>query len=371
MTALHLANQPPVDGHGVGTRMASPWWRVSPAVQRTVWHRDLHACAFCSFRAGRYQEVVVTGGNARDVDGMVTACLFCHQCLHLPLVTAMDSGVLIWFPEMSQAQLNHVAREIYLARISPATADRARAILDWLLRRREAATSRLGTSAPQELAARLAAPGAERADVLPPDLEAGLRLLPMDRRILTEHELQYNQFPQILAYWRSANGPYAHGAPHPWLDAFEQAVSAAATAGDAHDRYVPPARTTPAPAATHASLSAKLLRDAATFFQNLARENDTIEEQMQTNARVYRQVADLLEADPMTTIGEVSADAGIDDNRVCTLAVRLLGDAAAFFDAVGQQNQPLAEQMAENASVYRQLAQLLQDDPLGSPAPDA
>lgn len=363
MTALHLANQPPAADHGVGTRMASPWWHVSPAVQRTVWNRDLHACVFCGFRAGRYQQVVVTGGNARDVDGMVTACLFCHQCLHLPLVSAMDSGVLIWFPEMTQAQLHHVARELYMARISRGSADRAAAILDWLLKRRQAAIDRLGTCSAAELSARLAAAGPRRIDVLSPDLEAGLRLLPADRRILNEQELRYNQFPQILAYWRSAQGPYAQRGAYPWLDAFEQAVGAS-TAPD-REQYIAPAPKDPAPAATHASLAAKLLRDAATFFDNIGRENDALEEQMQSNALVYRQVADLLEVDPVMSLGDINPGAGLDDNRVCTVGVRLLQDAATFFDNVGQQNPPLSEQMKDNARVYHEVAQRLQDEPLG------
>ncbi len=366
MTALHLANNPPAEARGVGTGMASPWWQVSPAVQRTVWHRDLHTCTFCGFRAERYQEVVVLGGNARDVDGMVTACQFCHQCLHLRLVSDMDSGALIWFPEMSQAQLHHVARELYLARISFDTADRAKAILDWLLARREQAGARLGTSDPQELSARLAAAGARRADVLPPDVEAGLRLLPLDRRIRAEQQLQYNQFPQVLAYWRSARGPYAErDGKYPWLDAFEQAVSAAEAAVQGSRRYVAP-QSTPAPVPTHASLAAKLLRDAATFFDNVGNNNEGLKKQMQANATVYRQVADLLESDPVMHIDGLAGQGGVEDSRACGIGGKLLRDAATFFVNVGRENPPLQEQMDNNAEVFQDVAQLLEEDPLGS-----
>ncbi len=50
--------------------------------------------------------------------------------------------------------------------------------------------------------------------------------------------------------------------------------------------------------ATYAQLGAKLLRDAATFFRNVGAQNQPLQEQMNDNALVYEQVADLLEKDP-------------------------------------------------------------------------
>lgn len=47
------------------------------------------------------------------------------------------------------------------------------------------------------------------------------------------------------------------------------------------------------------------------------------------------------------------------------LAAQLLRDAAAFFDTIGQQNEPLREQMMENASVFTEVAMLVESDPLG------
>ena len=52
------------------------------------------------------------------------------------------------------------------------------------------------------------------------------------------------------------------------------------------------------------------------------------------------------------------------------LAVRLLRDAAVFFRTLGEQNAPLKEQMEEHASVFEQVATLLENDPTGS-IPDA
>lgn len=50
--------------------------------------------------------------------------------------------------------------------------------------------------------------------------------------------------------------------------------------------------------ATYAQLGAKLLRDAAVFFRNVGAQNEPLQEQMNDNASVYEQVADLLEQNP-------------------------------------------------------------------------
>lgn len=47
------------------------------------------------------------------------------------------------------------------------------------------------------------------------------------------------------------------------------------------------------------------------------------------------------------------------------LAAKMLRDAAVFFQQVGEQNPPVAEQMNQNAQVYAQVAQLVESDPTG------
>jgi len=56
---------------------------------------------------------------------------------------------------------------------------------------------------------------------------------------------------------------------------------------------------------SHAELAAKLLNDAATFFDNVALQNPEIGQQMMENAEVYRQVAELVATDPL---GEIAID---------------------------------------------------------------
>jgi hypothetical protein len=48
------------------------------------------------------------------------------------------------------------------------------------------------------------------------------------------------------------------------------------------------------------------------------------------------------------------------------LAAKLLKDAAVFFRTIGEQNPPLKIQMDENANVFEQVADLLQNDPTGA-----
>jgi len=47
------------------------------------------------------------------------------------------------------------------------------------------------------------------------------------------------------------------------------------------------------------------------------------------------------------------------------LGARLLRDAAGFFRTVGEQNELLNEQMAENSKIFDQIADLLEKDPTG------
>jgi hypothetical protein len=49
---------------------------------------------------------------------------------------------------------------------------------------------------------------------------------------------------------------------------------------------------------TYADLGARLLRDAAAFFRTVGEQNEVLKEQMGENAKVFEQIADLLEKDP-------------------------------------------------------------------------
>jgi intracellular multiplication protein IcmJ len=122
----------------------------------------------------------------------------------------MRSGVLVTFPEVSQADLNRLSVEIYVARTFQ-TSDvvrQANAGLELLMNTRETTRRQLGTDNPRELAGMLRACRSDAEhDVITKKL-AGVRLFPLDRRILREADLEFNQFSQILRFWRSRSGPY-------------------------------------------------------------------------------------------------------------------------------------------------------------------
>ena len=58
---------------------------------------------------------------------------------------------------------------------------------------------------------------------------------------------------------------------------------------------------------THSELAARLLRDAAHFFRSVGEQNAPLKEQMTENAKVFDQVATLVETDPTGSVPEDQA----------------------------------------------------------------
>lgn len=203
----------------------------TPELKKAVLDRDQNACQCCGFASGRYQDVHFIDQNRQNLrmDNLATVCSFCHQCFNLDLAATMRSGVLIWLPEISQIDLHHIARAIYVARISQgAMAESARVALDTFMGRREEVRRRLFTDDPSVLAAVMrdfltARHYADREGRL-----EGVRLFPLDRRLIREADLEFNQFPQILAYWRSKDGPFGHFPPSQWISLYKKTLRDAA-----------------------------------------------------------------------------------------------------------------------------------------------
>lgn len=199
------------DGSRVRPLLAhETWLSHAEPLRRAVWRRDWNTCRACGFRSWKYQDALCLGRNARDLNDLVTLCTFCAQCFRLDLVPRMESGRLICLPETSQVALHHLVRDAFVQRLRKGqSAARSDALLAQLNSFTGAAEARIGTSDPGELALLL-----ERAQHCGdlPRLEReldGIRLLPANRRIVREGDLEYNQMPQILAYWRSTSGPFA------------------------------------------------------------------------------------------------------------------------------------------------------------------
>ncbi|MCB1651640.1 MAG: type IVB secretion system protein IcmJDotN [Alphaproteobacteria bacterium] len=204
--------------------------KVTPDVRQKIFERDDYTCRCCGFQSKKYQEILPLDYNPDNIDdkNLLTACIFCHQCFYLDKVSDMRSGVLIWLPEVEPARLHHIARSIYVAQISQGPiAEAARKSLDILMSRREEAKRRIQTDDPYILSMVL-------QDYLSPahykqrtkKLE-GLRLFPLNRRIIKEADLEFNQFPQILAYWRSKDGPFGGKTPPQWVSIYQSIIQAA------------------------------------------------------------------------------------------------------------------------------------------------
>lgn len=195
--------------------------------KQTIQERDQHCCALCSFTAKKYQEIAPRAGisvnqavklNAND---WMTVCQFCQQTLDVTIAADMKSGVLLWLPEISQSDVNNIARAIYVARVSQGPmADAARKVYESLMARREAAKQRLGTDDPELLRVVLNDYLEDRHYKSIPDKLEGVRLFPLDKRSVREGDIEFNQFPQILAYWRSKEGPFGAHLPGVWLERY-------------------------------------------------------------------------------------------------------------------------------------------------------
>lgn len=98
------------------TRKADPAFRK---FSERILIRDNYTCQFCGFQAKQFQEVVNLDRNFYNtkMSNMVTACCFCTQCYFLEAVGRSDygGGRLIYFPEITQADLNGLCHVLFCA----------------------------------------------------------------------------------------------------------------------------------------------------------------------------------------------------------------------------------------------------------------
>jgi len=198
---------------------------LTAELRQKVFQKDDYTCKCCGFKSQKYQDIIFADGNKTNLhlDNLLTTCIYCHQCFDLEKVAQMRSGVLVWLPEIEQAELHHIARAIYVSRISQGSmAETAKSALEKIMNRREEAKARLYTDDPYLLSVVMKDfLGPKQYGIRDKKLE-GVRLFPLDRRIIKEGDLEFNQFPQILAYWRSKNGPFGGKAPTKWKDFYAQ-----------------------------------------------------------------------------------------------------------------------------------------------------
>ena len=101
-------------------------WQAPTPHGNKKWDSNLHAavskrfqdtCQYCGWVDPEFNEVSHLDEdhlNHRE-ENLVLACPLCHQCLHLGQVATAEGGTMIWAPELSQVELNHLARVYWMA----------------------------------------------------------------------------------------------------------------------------------------------------------------------------------------------------------------------------------------------------------------
>lgn len=85
--------------------------------------RDDYTCRGCNFMSlptktgSSFQEVHHLDDNHKnnDVNNLATMCPLCHQVFHIGAAGMTSGGTIVWLPEMTQAELNHLARSLFIA----------------------------------------------------------------------------------------------------------------------------------------------------------------------------------------------------------------------------------------------------------------
>jgi intracellular multiplication protein IcmJ len=82
-------------------------------IAQKVLVRDKYICQFCGFRDLLYQEIANVDGNYRnnDLANLATSCALCMECNFLG-VTGRENRI-IYFPQMSQADLMNMVRVLF------------------------------------------------------------------------------------------------------------------------------------------------------------------------------------------------------------------------------------------------------------------
>lgn len=96
--------------HGTQQEKANlPIWEA-------VWKRDGYRCYYCNFKSDKWQEVhhLDSDHTNNKLENLTTICALCHQSHHLNTASTTNGGKIIWLPELSQQDLNHLCRAIFV-----------------------------------------------------------------------------------------------------------------------------------------------------------------------------------------------------------------------------------------------------------------
>lgn len=99
-------------------------------IRKVVLKRDNYTCQCCGWRSRYYQELHHINHDHDDysIDNLATVCPLCHQIYHLPTISSLKGGEMIWMPEISQEKLNIICLNLFLAMENPTLKEMAEQI---------------------------------------------------------------------------------------------------------------------------------------------------------------------------------------------------------------------------------------------------
>ncbi len=211
------------------------------AIVRTkALERDRYTCSGCGFKTPKWQEVHHLNDDHSDnrLSNLTTACTYCHMCQHIGLAGRNEEAVLVWIPELSQAEINHLVRSSQVARrwaetatstrqVRPdsirtanSAAEGANALLAALRSRENDAEKKLMTSSLQDLANIMLALEDDIYDRRM-DFLRGFKMLPLGKR----EQDGKNTMQLMVDSWMQPGGPYSNIKPVSWFGMFKSSLN--------------------------------------------------------------------------------------------------------------------------------------------------
>lgn len=157
--------------------------------------RDHYACQYCGWRSKEFQEIhhIDHDHNNFKENNLITVCPLCHQIFHLPSISSLKGGEIIWLPELPQEVLNNLCINLFLAQETKKYKEVSTSLLTELGKRKEIINEHLG----RKLGIADAGVFAEALIALQNEPEA-IKNVQNNIRILPNS----NRFKQQLDFWK-------------------------------------------------------------------------------------------------------------------------------------------------------------------------
>ncbi|MCA3266106.1 MAG: hypothetical protein ING19_08550, partial [Azospirillum sp.] len=149
-----------------------------------------------------------------DISNLACMCSFCHLNFHIGRAGMMGEAALIFCGELTQAEISHIARAVYVGiNDGNVVARGGYALMSMFSAQRHTEAKRLlGTGNPTVLGTALLKLSPEEDAIRIASLLPNIRLLPLGRKIVDGIDV----FEAIVKYWRSDSGPFGRVKSRDW-----------------------------------------------------------------------------------------------------------------------------------------------------------